>query len=112
MVFKMEVKIKEKNENKMINRIEIKFEVYYEQAPPTRMQIRDEIAKQMSVNPNLVIIRKMNNVFGIRKNVGTAHIYPDDATLKKYVSKYVLIRMGLAQKEEKQAAKPAAAQKK
>jgi small subunit ribosomal protein S24e len=105
----MEVQIKEKHENQMIPRIEIHFGISYEQAPPTRVQIVESLAKQLNAQPNLVVIRKMHNVFGMRKNVGIAHVYPDDATLKKYVSKYILIRMGLAQKEEKKAAAPKAA---
>ena len=104
----MEVKIKEKIENQMINRIELRFEINYQQAPPTRLQVRESLAKELNVNPNLVVVRKMHDVFGLRRNVGTAHVYPDENALKKYVSKYVLIRMGMAKKEEpKPAAAPA-----
>lgn len=105
----MEIKIKEKQENLVIGRTELRFELNYEQAPPTRAQVIEGIAKELGVNPKLVVVRKMHDVFGIRKNAGTAHVYPDEATMRKYVSKYILIRMGLAQKEAKQAAAPKAA---
>jgi len=96
----MEIKIKEKHENQMIGRTEVRFETNYEQAPPTRAQLKEGLAKELNVTLGLVIVRKMHNVFGLRRNVGTAHIYHDEATLKKYVSKYVLVRMGLMTKEE------------
>jgi ribosomal protein S24E len=111
----MVLKIKDKKDNGMIGRIECSFVLDYEQAPPTRQQIREELAKEFNIDPGLVVVRKMHNVFGIRRNVGTAHIYNDPVTLKKYVSKYVLVRMGLMTKEEAKpvpVAKPAAAAKK
>ena len=108
----MEIRIKERQETQMIGRIELRFDVVYEQAPPTRQQVREALGKELNVSPNLVVVRKMHDVFGLRKSVGTAHIYGDEINMKKYVSKYVLIRMGLAQKEVKQAAAPKAAVKK
>jgi len=99
-VNKLELRIKQKEENQMIGRTELKFELVYEQAPPTRIQIREMLAKELNANPNLIVVRKMHNVFGMRKNIGTVHVYPDEATFKKYVSKYVLVRMGLMTKEQ------------
>lgn len=103
----LELRIKNKEENQMIGRLELKFELVYEQAPPTRIQIREMLAKELNTNPNLIIVRKMHNVFGMRKNIGTAHIYSDEATLKKYVSKYFFVRMGLMTKEQAKPAKTA-----
>ena len=105
----MEIHIKDKKENPMIGRWEMTFVINYEQAPPARLQVREAIAKETNSEQGLVVVRKMHNVFVMRRNVGTAHVYPDQATLKKYVSKYFLVRMGLMTKEEAKPVKVAAA---
>ena len=97
----MELNIKEKKENKAMTRQEIKFEVSYLEAPPKRMQVRDELAKQLKAKPETVIVQRIRNVFGMRKSAGSANIYSDFKNVLKFELKYKLKRMGILDKEGK-----------
>lgn len=105
----MELTITEKKDNKAFNRTEIKFDLVYAEAPPKRLEIRDELAKQTGADPKTIVMQRIRNVFGLRKSVGFANVYhkPEDAL--KYELRYKLIRMGLAEKKAKVAEAPKAA---
>jgi small subunit ribosomal protein S24e len=108
----MELNILEKKENKNFPRQEIKFEVAYAEAPPKRLEIRDELCKKSNADKNCVVIQQIRNIFGVRKSIGLANVYqkPEDAI--KYELRYKLIRMGLAEKKSKTAEAPKPAAKK
>ena len=105
----MEITIKEQKENKLIGRTEINFEVDYTGASPKKLELRNDLAKQLNAKPELVTIKRVRNVFGLRKGVGLACLYKDETQLKKYESKYIMRRMNLIAPEEKKEAPKAAA---
>ena len=95
----MNVKIINSKENGLIGRREIEFEIEYEQMP-TRQQILEVLAKVGNFNKDLIVIRKLRNVFGARKSKGIAYEYKDTETLKKYEPKYILKRWGKVGEEK------------
>ncbi len=95
----MNVKIINSKENELVGRREIEFEIEYEQMP-TRAQILEVLAKVGNFNKELLIIRKLRNVFGARKSVGIAFEYKDIETLKKFEPEYVLKRWGKVGEEK------------
>ncbi len=76
-MIRLEIKKLSENDNKFIGRKEIKFEVAYAEAPPKRMDIRAEIAKHLNLQPEVVAITKIKNIFGLRKNVVYVNVYND-----------------------------------
>lgn len=101
----MEIKIIKENENKLIKRKEIDFEVNYPKAPPKKIEILDELSKKMNVDKNLIVIRKVVNVFGMRRMVGNAHVYSDIQILKKFEPKHILERVKRDGEEKKSKGK-------
>ena len=95
----MDVKIVNSRENELMNRREIEFEIEYEKMP-TRNQILEVLAKVGNFNKDLLIIRKLRNVFGARKSKGIAFEYKNAETLKKYEPEYVLKRWGKVGEEK------------
>jgi ribosomal protein S24E len=108
----MEVRIINKKENKVMSRTELRFNVVYVGIPPKRLEVRDELAKQLSADPKTVVVQRVQNVFGISKSVGSANVYTTPEAALKYELQYKLIRMGLATKKEKKIEAPKAAAKK
>ncbi len=95
----MNVKIIKSKENELIGRREVEFEIEYEQMPK-REQILEVLAKVGNLNKDLLVIRKLRNVFGVRKSVGVAFEYKDIETLKKYEPEYVIKRWGKVGEEK------------
>ncbi len=97
----MEVKVVETKENKTIGRKELTVEIIYDQKPLTRIDAIKEIAKLLKVGENLIILRKMNNVFGTRKTICDTHVYSDEKTLKKFEPKYLVKRIEKSREKAK-----------
>ena len=113
----MEIKIVEQRPNPLLKRTEYRFEIGHSAAStPSRDSIRAELAKDLKVPKDRVIVERMNSKFGTPKTVGEALVYasPDDA--KGVEREHVLIRNKLIEKavpSEAGAAEaaPAAAEK-
>ena len=97
----MELRILNDKENKLLERREVNFELVYEKAPPTRLQALELLAKQLKVGENLVIIKKLGNVFGLRKILGNANVYSDPKNLEKTEPKHLINRIKKAKEKLK-----------
>lgn len=96
----METRILEQKENSIVGRKEIKFELTYEHVPPKRAEALKAVANAAKTNPEFTIIKKMNNCFGIRRMVGTANAYPNEASTKQFETKNILKRNKFGEKAE------------
>lgn len=85
----MELTIKDKKENKVLNRTELTFSVVHEEAPPKRSQVQSSIANKLNTKPELVVVVKMLNTFGTRRLVGKANVYSSKEALSEYERKYL-----------------------
>ncbi len=97
----MELRILKNNENKLLARNEVNFEIKYEKAPPTRLQALELLARQLKVGENLVIIKKLSNVFGLRKILGNANVYSNANDLAKTEPKHLINRIKKAKEKAK-----------
>ena len=67
----------------LLARKRIKFEIEHPNtATPTRLAIKEEIAKKYNTQPQLVAIRHIYTRFGLQRARVIAHVYQDEATLK------------------------------
>ncbi|MCD6575909.1 MAG: hypothetical protein J7K73_01985 [Nanoarchaeota archaeon] len=98
----MEIKVIEEKENKLIGRKELTIEITYDQKPLTRVEALTEIAKKIEAPEELMVLKKMSNVFGTRKTICGVNVYGDEATLKKFEPKHILERI----KKAKEKAQP------
>ncbi|MFC7057007.1 30S ribosomal protein S24e [Halovenus salina] len=77
----MEITILEEDENPMLHRKDVRFEMTHEEATPERLSVRDSLAAKMNKDSKEVVVRELDTKFGMRKTLGQAKVYesPDVA---------------------------------
>lgn len=101
----MKVEITEKVENPLLQRAEIKFRVDHSGGPtPKRLDVRAQLASQLGVPEEFVVIDKLASMYGRQMASGIARVYGSREGLEELEPKYLLTR-GLPT-EAKEEAKP------
>lgn len=95
----MKINILEKNENKLLDRLEVKIEVESDGPTPKRLAVREKIAAQLNFDEELVIVKALHQKTGMQKSVGLIHAYKDKAVLNEIEQKH-LIKRNTPKKEE------------
>jgi len=85
----MKITLSNETENPLMNRKVLKGDIAFEGATPGRYEMKLELAKELKLNPSLLILRRVINVFGDRKVIFEAHVYKSEAELAK-VNKAIL----------------------
>ncbi len=99
----MELKIESKNNNKLHDRLETSFLISHEGNPtPTRVQVREELAKVLKKDKELIVIQLIRTCFGQGKSVGKAHVYNKKEVMLRNEPKYLLLRNQIIKKEKKE----------
>ena len=77
----MDIDIMEEEENPMLHRRDVRFEVTHDEATPSRLSVRDSLAATLNKEAEEVVVHKLDTKFGMRKTVGYAKVYetPEDA---------------------------------
>jgi small subunit ribosomal protein S24e len=77
----MDIDIISEEENPMLHRTDVRFELHHEDATPSRLSVRDSLAAMLNKDAEEVIIRALDTKFGLRQTVGRARVYdsPDHA---------------------------------
>ena len=86
------MEIVERMENKLLNRVEIKFSWRHSgKATPSRREVMDLVKTlEPKSNPEYIIIKDCNTRFGQPLTTGLAYIYGDEDSMKvepKYIHK-------------------------
>jgi small subunit ribosomal protein S24e len=99
----MEVEIISKKENPIFGRMELNFKVSHpKEVTPKRKDVRDEIATQLKVQKDRIVIDNMKPEFGKPETLGYAKIYKTKDDAVKVESDAVLKRNNLfEEKKEK-----------
>ncbi len=63
----MKLEITEKKDNPLLSRIDIKASLEYEATTPSNDQVKSEIAKKLSVDPSLIVMKQIKTYYGFRK---------------------------------------------
>lgn len=71
----MEVEIIDEDENPMLHRTDVRFQLTHEEATPSRLSVRDSLAAKLNKDAGEVVVRKLDTKFGMRKTIGTAKVY-------------------------------------
>ena len=88
----MEVDIISEDENPMLHRTDVTFELVHEDATPSRLQVRDSLAAKLNKDADEVVIRKLDTKFGMRKTVGYAKVYETSAHATEVEQDHMLDR--------------------
>lgn len=89
----MKVGITEKNENPLMNRQEIEFEVEHRNAPtPSRSEVVDGLSSELGVSKDLIVVEKMSTPHGLHKAFGIARVYESSEKLEELESEHYIKR--------------------
>ncbi len=103
----MDIQIEKNTENKLFGRREILFSLSYAGATPKKDEIKQELCKKLSLNPEFTIIIKINPLFGTTVSEALAHSYSSKEGMSVEQS-YLSERSNKKEKKAKQQAAAAA----
>jgi small subunit ribosomal protein S24e len=102
----MEVEIISKKENIVIGRTELNFKVSHpKEVTPQRKAVRDEIATQLNVQKDTIVIDNMKPEFGKPETIGYAKVYKSKGEAQKMETDAVLKRNNLFEQKKEEAEK-------
>ncbi len=105
----MEIEIVSKEENELLDRIEVTFKaVHAKEGTPQRDAVREKLSALLKAPKERVIVDSMNSEFGRMETLGYAKVYKTKEAAMKYEREHVLVRNKLKEKVkvEKKAAAP------
>lgn len=71
----MDIDIIEEDENPMLHRTDVRFEMVHEDATPSRLSVRDSLAAKLNKDAEEVVVHELDTKYGMRKTVGYAKVY-------------------------------------
>jgi small subunit ribosomal protein S24e len=92
----MNVDIIEEDENPMLHRTDVRFEVTHEDATPSRLSVRDSLAAKLNKDAEEVVVHELDTKFGMRTTVGYAKVYESPEHAQDVEQEYMLDRNKIA----------------
>ena len=92
----MNIDILKQDENPMLHRTDVRFEVTHEEATPSRLSVRDSVAAMLNKNAKEVIVHELDAKFGMRKSIGYAKVYESPGHAQDVEQDYMLERNKIA----------------
>jgi len=110
----MEIKITNQQQNQLLKRKEITFEVEHTQTKgtPQRQEIRNKLAETLKTKPELVYIKRVETKTGTMKATGEANAYESVEQAKLIEPEHIITRNTPPEKREKVEEKAEAPPKK
>jgi small subunit ribosomal protein S24e len=71
----MDIRIIQEEDNPMLHRTDVRFEITHEEATPSRLSVRDSLAAKLDKASEEVVVHELDTKFGMRKTVGYAKVY-------------------------------------
>lgn len=106
----MEVEIVSKDENQLLDRIEVTFKaVHAKEGTPQRDAVREKLASMLKVGKERVVVDSMQSEFGRMETIGYAKVYKSKEAAMKYEREHILVRNKLKEKKAEGGKKPAPA---
>jgi len=102
----MEVKIISQNENPLLKRKEIRFEVDHDKtgSTPPRLETRRAVANALKANVDLVFVKRFETKTGMHIAAGTANLY-DSVEQAKLIEPEYIIKRNIPPEKPKEEAK-------
>jgi small subunit ribosomal protein S24e len=99
----MEIKITKEQQNRLLKRKEITFEIDHSQTrgTPQRLEIRNKLAEVLKTKPELVYVKRVETKTGTMKAAGEANAYESMEQAKLIEPKYIINRNIPQEKKEK-----------
>ena len=73
----MDVEIIDEEDNPMLHRTDVRFQLTHDEATPSRLSVRDSLAAKVNKDAGEVVVHELDTKYGMRKTVGYARVYDD-----------------------------------
>jgi small subunit ribosomal protein S24e len=88
----MEIDIISEDDNPMLHRSDVRFEIAHEEATPSRLSVRDSLAAKLNKESDEVVVHDLDTKFGMRKTLGYAKVYESPDFARDIEQDYMLDR--------------------
>ena len=88
----MDIDIIAEDENPMLHRTDVRFEMTHDEATPSRLSVRDSLAAKLNKDAEEVVVHELNTKFGMRKTVGYAKVYENSEYARDVEQDHMLDR--------------------
>ena len=88
----MDVEIISEDENPMLHRTDVRFQIVHEEATPSRLSVRDSLAAKLDKSSDEVVVHELKTKFGMRKTIGYAKVYETSDFARDVEQAYMLDR--------------------
>ncbi|MFB6106667.1 MAG: 30S ribosomal protein S24e [Halobacteriaceae archaeon] len=92
----MDIEILDEDENPLLHRTDVQFEVVHDEATPSRLSVRDSLAAALDKDSEEVVVHELDTKFGMRKTIGYAKVYESPADAREVEQEYMLERNKIA----------------
>ena len=99
----MDIEILDEEENSLLHRTDVTFEVVHDDATPSRLSVRDSLAATLNRDANQVVVHELDTKFGMRKTVGYAKVYDTAEDAAEIEEEHMLERNKIGQESEEVA---------
>jgi len=96
----MDVEILSEEDNPMLHRTDVTFEVVHDEATPSRLSVRDSLAAKLNKDADEVVVRELDTKFGMRKTVGYAKVYDTAEAARDVEQDHMLDRNAITEGAE------------
>ena len=62
----MDIDVISEDENPMLHRTDVRFEITHDEATPSRLSVRDSLAAMLNKDADEVVVRDLDTKFGMR----------------------------------------------
>jgi small subunit ribosomal protein S24e len=88
----MDIEIVDEEENPMLHRTDVRFELTHEDATPSRLSVRDSLAAMLNKDSAEVVVRELDTKYGMRRTVGLAKVYDSAEDARDVEQEHMLER--------------------
>lgn len=92
----MDITVLTEDDNPLLHRTDVQFEVTHEEATPSRLSVRDSLAAQLGKDAEEVVVHTIDTTFGMRKTIGYAKVYDDPEVATEVEADHALDRNKIA----------------
>ena len=95
----MDIEVVSEEENPMLHRRDVRFQITHDEASPSRLSIRDSLAAKLNKDAEEVVVHSIDTKYGMRKSMGYAKVYDTPADATAVEQEYMLERNKIGDEE-------------
>ncbi len=103
----MEIQIIKDKKNPLLKRREISVAVK-DKTTATRIELKNKLAALLNSKPELIVIERLNTIYGKQEMLGTVYLYDTEERLKQLAHQHLIERDAPKPKEGEKPAEAAA----